>query len=166
VIKLTIVYYALRDGETFDEEWYYTRPTAHALSFVGAFGCRRLEVSKAVLGVPERSDGAWPENIRRLTELWFDTIEDARGCIYSSEMKILDAALLGGKTRIDPKRRSPVERGLADTVFSEIDLFEFDADGRLTKVEGPWAPHFERYLGTVPPPTLPVEEVPVVPPAR
>lgn len=162
MIKLSIVYYNLREGETFDTDWYYKRPVAHALSFVGKYGCRRLEVSSAILTVDERISAGWPENIRRMTELWFDTKEEAVACVYSNEMQVLDAALFGGTSKVDLKLRTKVERGLADTVFSEVDLFEFDREGRLTNVSGPWAAYFSPYLGTVAPATLPVSEVPNV----
>ena len=166
MIKLTIVYYNLRDGETFDADWYYRRPTAHALSFVGRFGCRRLEVSTAILNIDQRLSSGWPENIRRTTELWFDTQEEAVACIYSKEMHVLDSVLFGGTSNVDTKRKTTVERGIADTVFTEVDSFEFDREGRLIAVDGPWAEYFSPYLGTFAPPALPVEEVPNVPQAR
>lgn len=127
MIKHTVMYYALTDEERFDEEYYRDVQLRDALSFVGRYGCRRLELSKAIYGIPERHE--LKETFYRSMEMWFDSVEDAIRCIYSPEMLALDARF----------RESGRFQRRAATMIGEVDGFTFDEAGQVVTADGPWS---------------------------
>lgn len=126
MIKHTVMYFALEPGDVFDEDFYRDVQVRDALSFVGTYGCRRLELSKRI-DVPDRAGRQ--ETFYRSMEMWFDTVEDGIRCIYSPEMLALDERFR------DPTR---FRRKVA-VLVGEVDAFTFAPDGSLASAEGPWA---------------------------
>jgi uncharacterized protein (TIGR02118 family) len=134
--KVTVVYRALKPGQRFDERHYHEVQLAKALSFLGRYRCQKIELTKAVTDVPERVATGWPETIYRTMELWFDTLEDLRACIFSPEMRQLDEGF---------RDRAFYDRDV-ESFIGEVERYEF-ANGTLVAAHGPWAAYFADQTG-------------------
>jgi uncharacterized protein (TIGR02118 family) len=131
MVKLSVLYYALEGDEKMDEQYYHENQVSMALDFLGQKGCKRLELGKAILGVEERTTVGWKEPFHRMTQMWFDDIESARGAIYSDEMRALDEHF---RNRDHFKMR-------AGTFFADCEQYDFSPQG-LVAARGPWAERF------------------------
>jgi uncharacterized protein (TIGR02118 family) len=128
MVKLTLMYRAKEDGQFFNEDHYHKVHVAEALKFVGKYGCRKLVLGRVIEDVPERA-GAKPP-FYRMTELYFDTLEDARRCIFSPEMLALNP---DGRNYHNTK---------GESFFNEVEEYHFDENGRFTEATGEWADYF------------------------
>ncbi|MCS7003354.1 MAG: EthD family reductase [Dehalococcoidia bacterium] len=133
MVKLTLIYRMPGEGQFFDEEHYHKVHVAEALSFVGKYRCRRLVLGKAITDVPERQ-GRQP-GIYRTTELYFDNLDDARACVFSPEMR-----------NLNPDAKN-YHNTATESLFQELEVYEFNDDGTLKEAIGAWAEHFAPLIG-------------------
>ncbi|MFN8535022.1 MAG: EthD family reductase [Dehalococcoidia bacterium] len=128
MVKLTLMYRAKEDGQFFNEDHYHKIHAAEALKFVGKYGCRKLVLGRAIEDVPERG-GARPP-FYRMTELYFDNLDDARRCIFSPEMTALNP---DGPNYHNTK---------GESYFNEVEEYHFDDQGGFDYATGAWADYF------------------------
>ena len=132
--KLLLIYKPPQDGQFFDEDHYHKVHVGEALKFVGRYGCKRLEVSR-VLPPDQQRAGRVPE-VYRTTELWFDTVEDLKACIFSPEM-----------TALNPDAKNYHNVGTSGA-YLEATVCTFDENGDFADIKGPWTDYFQPKIGT------------------
>jgi uncharacterized protein (TIGR02118 family) len=128
VVKLTLLYRAKEDGQFFNEHHYHKVHVAQALTFVGKYGCRKLVLGRVIEDAPTRPGTRPP--LYRITELYFDTLEEARRCLSSPEMQALN-----------PDARN-YHNTRTESFLNEVEEYIFDSAGQFDSASGPWAEYF------------------------
>lgn len=132
--KLLLLYRSPTDGQFFNEDHYHKIHLGEALKFAGKYGCRRLEIARALPMEQQRSGRS--VNFYRTTELWFDTYDDLIRCITSPEM-----------TALNPDARNYTNVS-TEGEYLEAEVYTFNEAGEFAGVTGAWESYFAPKIGT------------------